>query len=514
MILLTIPAMITFGVYMIAMVMVGFWGYEETRTFNDFALGSRKLGAWVAGLSEQASGMSGWLLLGLPGAVYVAGVSTTWLSVGLVIGAYLNWRIVAPRLRTYTEQAGNAVTLSSYLEERFEDDSRVLRIVSAAIIIVFFTVYVASGLVAGGLLFEEIFGGGFEFSLTIAAIVIVIYTLLGGFLAVSITDVVQGVLMFLALIALPVIGIGLLGGFDALHDKLAGKSPALLDMGAEASFTGGTWGAGESLSAVAVVSLLAWGLGYFGQPHILARFMAINSTRDIPMARRIGTTWAIVTLTGATLVGLLAIALLEEPLENPETVFIALSAQLVSPWVASLLLVAVLAAIKSTADSQLLVSSTALTEDFYRAFGNRRAPDATLLWVSRITVVAVALIAYMIALRGGAVLDIVAYAWAGFGAAFGPVIILSLFWSRMTGAGAKAGMVAGALTVVLWEDIDPLLGPLETGVYEMVPGVLAATAAAVIFGKYVGRPPQRTWHGAMETDEATSTHPARESLRK
>ncbi|MGP3983320.1 sodium/proline symporter PutP [Streptomyces sp. KR80] len=501
MLVLTVPVMITFGIFLLAMVMVSIWAYQETTTFSDFALGGRRLGAPVAALSAGASDMSGWLFLGLPGAVYAGGIGATWIAVGLVIGTYLNWRFVAPRLRTYTELADDSVTLSAYLEERFEDTSRVLRIVSATVIVVFFTVYVASGLLAGGVLFEEIFGGGFDFALTVFAVVIVVYTFIGGFRGVSVTHSVQATLMLLAAIALPVTGIGLLGGFDVLQGALADKSGALLDMGAKADFDGGGWAAGEPLGTVAVISLLAWGLGYFGQPHILVRFMSIRSTREIPMARRIGVGWVVVVLAGASLTGLVGIAALKEPLDNPETVFITLSAELVNPWVAGILLVAVLAAIKSTADSQLLVSATALTEDFYRAFLHRRASDASLVVAGRATVVAVALVAYAIARSGGAVLDIVAYAWAGFGAAFGPVIVLSLYWPRMTRAGAMAGIVTGAVTVVLWKRIDPLLGPLETGVYEMVPGVLAATAAALLFGRFVGYPPGRTWSGAMEKQD-------------
>ncbi|MFI6769366.1 sodium/proline symporter PutP [Streptomyces sp. NPDC050355] len=496
--------MITFGIFLLAMVAVGIATYQDTLTFSDFALGGRRLSAPLAALSAGASDMSGWLFLGLPGAVYAAGIGASWIAVGLAVGTYLNWRLVAPRLRTYTELAGDAKTLSAYFEERFEDGSRMLRVVSATVTVVFFTVYVASGLLAGGVLFEGIFGGGFEFALTVFAVVIVVYTVLGGFRAVSVTHSVQATLMFCAAVALPTIGIGLLGGFGAMHEALTRKSPALLDVGAKAGFDGVRWASGEPLGAVAVISLLAWGLGYFGQPHILTRFMSIRSTREIPLARRIGVSWVVVSLAGASLVGLVGVAALDQPLENPETVFIALCAQLVNPWIAGILLVAVLAAIKSTADSQLLVSAMALTEDFYRAFVKRRASDASMVLASRVAVVAVAVVAYVIALSGGAVLDIVAYAWAGFGSAFGPVILLSLYWPRMTRAGAMAGMVAGAVTVVLWKHIDPLLGPLQSGVYEMVPGVLAATAAALLFGKFVGRPPRRVWSGSMEKRAASS----------
>ncbi|GGX24167.1 sodium/proline symporter PutP [Streptomyces noursei] len=495
---LIVPVMITFGIFLLAMVTAGIWAYQDTLTFSDFALGGRRLSAPVAALSAGASDMSGWLFLALPGAVYEGGIGATWIAVGLVIGTYLNWRLIAPRLRTYTELAGDAKTLPAYLEERFEDGSRMLRLVSATVTVVFFTVYVASGLLAGGTLFEGIFGGGYEFALTVFAVVIVIYTVLGGFRAVSVTHSVQAALMFCAAVALPTIGIAVLGGFGKLHGALTGKNASLLDMGAKASFNGSRWTSGQPLSAVAVISLLAWGLGYFGQPHILVRFMSIRSTREIPLARRIGVRWVAVVLAGASLVGLVGIAALDHPLAKPQTVFIALCAQLVNPWIAGVLLVAVLAAIKSTTDSQLLVSAMALTEDFYRAFVKRQASDASMVLAARVTVVAVALVAYLIALSGGAVLDIVAYAWAGFGAAFGPVILLSLYWPRMTRAGAMAGIVTGALTVVMWKHIDPLLGPLRSGIYEMVPGVLAATAAALLFGKFVGRPPLRTWSGSME----------------
>lgn len=496
------PILTTFIVYLVVMIAIGVWVYNRTTTLSDFALGGRSLNAPTAALSAQASDMSGWLLLGLPGAVYAAGIGATWIAIGLAIGTYLNWLFVAPRLRTYTEHARNAVSLSAYLEERFEDRTRLLRSVSALVIVVFFTVYVSSGLVAGGLLFEEVFGVNATLAITVAVAVIVIYAFLGGFLAVSFTDAVQGTLMFLALLVLPLIGVGLLGGFGALGDSLNERSPALLDMGREASFADGTWGAGGSLGFIAVASLLAWGLGYFGQPHILARFMGIRSARHVPAARRIGVGWVLVTLAGASLVGLVGIGLLDEPLDNPETVFIALTQQLLNPWIAGILLAAVLAAIMSTADSQLIVSSTALTEDFFRAFLHRDATQSTLVWVGRSTVIVVALVAYVIALGGGAVLDIVAYAWAGFGAAFGPVILLSLFWPRMTWAGALAGIVGGAGTVLVWGQVDVLV---ETGVYEMVPGWIVATAAALIFGKFVGRRPERDWVGAME-------HPVEEEL--
>lgn len=500
MLALTVPVMITFGLFLIAMVMVGIWMYEETATFADFALGGRRLNAPAAALSAGASDMSGWLFLGFPGAVYAGGIGATWIAVGLAVGTYLNWRFVAPRLRTYTELAGNALTLPAYLEERFEDRSKALRLLSASTIVVFFTAYVASGLIAGGLLFDEIFGVGYTLALTVFAVVMVVYTLLGGFRAVSKTHSIQATLMLLSAIALPAIGLSVLGGFGALQGQLADKSPGLLDAGAEVGFSNGDWTVGQPLGVIAVISLLAWGLGYFGQPHILVRFMSIRSTRDIPRARFIGVSWVIAVLAGASLIGLLGIALIDKPLADPETLFIKLSAQLANPWIAGILLVGVLAAIKSTADSQLLVSATSLAEDFYRALFHRQASDTVLVLAGRVALVIVAGVAYVIALSGGGVLDVVAHAWAGFGAAFGPVILLSLYWPRMSAAGAKAGMVAGALTVVLWKQIDPLLGPLQTGIYEIVPGALAATVAALFFGRFIGRLPEREWHGTMQRE--------------
>ncbi|WP_037845262.1 sodium/proline symporter PutP [Streptomyces sp. NRRL S-455] len=490
---LSAPILTTFLVYVAAMIGTGVWAYTRTRTFADFALGGRRLNGVVAALSAGASDMSGWLFLALPGAVYAAGLGASWIAVGLVVGTYLNWLFVAPRLRTYTERAENAVSLSAYLEERFEDRTRMLRLVSAAITLVFFTVYVASGLVAGGLLFEQVFDIRFGVGVTLTALVIVIYACLGGFLAVSLTHVMQAGLMFLALLVIPLTGIATLGGFGALGDAVDDKEPALLNMGARIGYADGQWAETGSLGAVATVSLLAWGLGYFGQPHILARFMGIRSTRAVPAARRIGTAWAAVVLGGATLVGLVGIGQPGTPLGDPDTVYIVLTETLLTPWVAGVMLIAVLAAIMSTADSQLLVSSTALTEDFYRAFLHRRAGDKALVRVGRGAVVLVILVALAIALRGGGLLDIVAQAWAGFGAAFGPVVLLSLYWPRMTWAGAMAGMVSGAAAVLLWDDINPLLGPLESDIYEMVPGVLVATAAALVFGRFVGRPPKRAF---------------------
>jgi sodium/proline symporter len=493
---LSVPELTTFLVYFVVLIVIGIWVYRRTQTLGDFLLGGRGLNTPTAALSAQASDMSGWLLLGLPGAVYVSGLGATWIAIGLAVGTYLNWKLVAPRLRTYTERANDALTLSAYFDDRFEDRTRLLRLASALVIVIFFSVYVSAQLVAGGILFEEVFGADVTFAITVAALAIVAYAFLGGFLAVSLTDAIQGSLMWIALIALPLVAIGIVGGVTALTADLERESGALLAMNAEAELVGDSWVLGERLGIVAVVSGLAWGLGYFGQPHILARFMGIRSAAMIKPARRIGVTWVVTTLAGACLVGLVGIVYFTEPLGNPETVFIALIQDLLNPWVGGILLAAVLAAAMSTADSQLLVSSSALTEDLYRAFLRRDATQTELVWAGRATVVLVAVIAYGLALQGGGVLEIVEFAWAGFGAAFGPLIIASLFWPRMTAVGAGAGMVVGALTVVLWAQFDPF----GWGLYELLPGFVAGAIAIVVFNP-LGRPPERAWVGASGQEE-------------
>ncbi|AHY45602.1 sodium/proline symporter [Rubrobacter radiotolerans] len=477
------PALVTFGVYLIGMLGIGVWVYQRNKNLSDFVIGGRTLGSWVAALSAQASDMSGWLLLGLPGAAYVGGLGAGWIALGLAVGTYFNWRLIASRLRVYTERAGalqhegGSITLSEYFENRFEDRSHLLRVISALVIIVFYSIYVASGLVAGGILFNEIFGIDTTLAITIAVLVIVSYTFLGGFLAVSFTDFFQGSLMWLALMVVPVIVILSIGGFNPLVDGLEAKEPALLSPLGNVSIEDGGWIATGSLGLVLILSGLGWGLGYFGQPHILARFMGIRSAREVPRARIIAMVWVLTALTASMFIGLIAIEYFGEQLANPETAFIRMVQEVFNPWIAGILLAAVLAAIMSTADSQLLVASSALSEDFYRTFLNRDASDAVLLWVGRITVIAVAIVAYTLALGGGTVLDLVAYAWAGFGAAFGPLIVMSLFWRRMNRWGALAGMVGGAATVVLWRQLDPF----GWGLYEILPGFAVGIVLIVIF---------------------------------
>ena len=459
---------LTFAVYFACVLLIGWHAYRRTRDLSDFILGGRRLQSGVAALSASASDMSGWLLLGLPGFAYAAGLESAWLAGGLLLGTWLNWRIVARRLRVFSEVYGNALTLPEYFANRFEERSGLLRGLSALTILAFFLVYTASGLVAGGKLFESVFGVPYVWAVGLAVLSIILYTAVGGFLAVSWTDVLQGLLMALALIVVPWIALHQVGGLDAAVEQVRATDPRLLD-----PFTRTD---GSAIGLIGIVSLAAWGLGYFGQPHILARFQAIESPHKIGTARRIAVTWVAITLAGATLTGMTGILLMDPPLaaDARETVFIALTSLLFHPIVAGLLLAAILAAIMSTADSQLLVCSSAFTEDVYRTLGRRSASQTELVLVGRLAVILVSLVAFAIALDPQTlVLELVAYAWAGLGAAFGPAVVLSLYWARMTGLGALAGVLTGGLTVVAWKQLEGGLFDL----YEIVPGILGSTLA-------------------------------------
>ena len=471
------PTLVTFAVYIAAMLGIGWWAWRRTRTFDDFILGGRSLNPFVTALATGASDMSGWLLMGLPGALYVGGASESWIAIGLVLGAYANWKLVAARLRVYTERADNALTLPDYFTRRFEDRSGLLRIYSAVVILVFFAIYSASGIVAGARLFEVTFGVDYTTALWAGAAATILYTLVGGFLAVSWTDTVQATLMIFALVLAPIVVVSSVGGVDASVAIIRELDPGRLD------FLRGT-------TTVGIISLLAWGLGYVGQPHILARFMAAESVQAIAPARRIAMTWMVLCLAGAMAVGFFGIAWFGAhpdaagPVnENPERVFIVLSQLLFNPWIAGVLLAAVLAAVMSTLSCQLLVCSSALTEDFYKTFLRPRASQTELVWVGRATLLAVALVAIALAWNPeNRVLDLVSYAWAGFGSAFGPVVVLSLLWKRMTRNGALAGMLTGAIVVLVWKQYAWF------GLYEMVPGFALACLAIVVVSR-LGAPP-------------------------
>ncbi|ASU81469.1 sodium/proline symporter PutP [Nocardiopsis gilva YIM 90087] len=478
----------TFAMYFVAMVAIGLWVYKRTTSLSDFVLGGRQLNSWVAGLSANASDFSAWLLLGLPGAIYLSGLGEAWIAVGLAIGFAASWYLIAGRLRVYTERAtdarnggeSNSLTLSSYLENRFGDHSGVLRGASAILILLFYLFYVASGLVAMGGLFEKVFDMPSAVAIIVGVSIVVLYTFLGGFLAVSYTDVIQAVMMWLALLVVPIVAI-----IVVMTDPSAGHE---VDFG---SMLGGVEGTnlGDALAPIAIISGLAWGIGYLGQPHILARFMGIRSAKAVPQAAVISVGWAVTAMALALLVGFTGVVFFDTPLEDAEQVFPSLISALMNPWVAGLLLAAILAAVMSTADSQLLVASSAITEDGYRAFVNREASPMKLVWISRAAVVGVAVAAAAIALSGNqTIMELVGYAWAGFGAGFGPVILLSLYWRKMNRGGALAGMVGGGATAVIWTELDARV--MHTDLYAMVPAVVVSLIAIAVFNN-LGRASQQ-----------------------
>ncbi|UTW10474.1 sodium/proline symporter PutP [Marinobacterium rhizophilum] len=472
----------TFIVYLIMMLGIGLYAYRRTASSSDYFLGGRSLGPWPAALSAGASDMSGWLLLGLPGYAFAAGMEAIWLGGGLLLGTYLNWLLVAKRLRTYSFEANDALTLPEFFSNRFEDKSKMIQVISAFFILLFFLFYTSSGLVAGGKLFETVFGLDYSIAVIIGTVAVVSYTLFGGFLAVSWTDLVQGLLMAAALLVVPVVAMQADGGITALFSALEAKNPELLTIWNDAS--------GEPLTWIAIVSLAAWGLGYFGQPHILARFAGIRDNAAVPTARRIAVIWSGLAMAGAFLVGLTGIVYVDSnmggSLGDGETIFMVLVNAMFNPVIAGILLAAILAAIMSTADSQLLVSSSALAEDFYRNLFRKDASQQEIVMVGRLAVIALSIVALILAMNpDSTVLGLVSYAWAGFGAAFGPTLILALYWKRMNRAGALAGILVGGITVVVWKQLSGGLFDL----YEIVPGIVFATLAIIIATLATSAPP-------------------------
>ena len=468
-------SIIAIAIYLLILLVIGYYSYRKTTNISDYMLGGRGLGPMVTALSAGASDMSGWMLMGLPGAVYLTGISSFWIGIGLTLGAYLNYRLLAPRFRVYTEVANDSLTVPDYLENRFKDKSNMLRLVSGVVILVFFVLYVSSGIVAGGKLFESTFGLTYTMGVVVTLTVVVLYTFFGGFLAVSLTDCFQGSLMFICLVMVPVVAymnIGVDPGTFA--NKVKAIDPALFDM-----FRG--------TSVATIIGFMAWGLGYFGQPHIIVRFMAIKSAKELKSARRIGIGWMAIGLLGAVASGLIGLIFFTEkniPLNDPETVFLRLGDILFHPFITGLILAAVLAAIMSTLSSQLLVCSSSITKDFYLTFFNKEASDKQQLVIGRLSVLVVAAVATFFAyLPNKTILSIVGQAWAGFGSAFGPVLLLSLHWKRMTKWGALSGMVVGGLTVIIW-----IVSGLSSYIYEMVPGFSLSLIAVIVVSLLTEKP--------------------------
>lgn len=468
-------SIIAIGVYLLILLTIGYYSYKKTSNLSDYMIGGRGLGPLVTALSAGASDMSGWMLMGLPGAVYLTGISNIWIGIGLTVGAYFNYLLLAPRFRVYTEIANDSMTIPDYLENRFKDKSNILRLVSGIVILVFFILYVSSGLVAGGKLFVDTYKLTYTMGVVVTLSVVVLYTYYGGFLAVSLTDFFQGTLMFVCLITVPVVAYMNIGVDPGTFvNKVKAIDPKLFDI-----FRG--------TSIASIISLLAWGLGYFGQPHIIVRFMAIKSAKELKSARRIGIGWMAIGLLGAVVSGIIGLVYFTEhntPLSDPETVFLRLGDILFHPFITGIILSAVLAAIMSTISSQLLVCSSSITKDFYLAFFNKEASEKQQMVIGKLAVLVVAAFATVLAyLPNKTILDIVGQAWAGFGSSFGPVLLLSLYWKRMTKWGALSGMIIGGITVLLWI----VLG-LSSFLYEMIPGFSLSLLSVIIVSLLTKKP--------------------------
>lgn len=463
---------ISLGVYFAVMVYIGYRAYRKTTGHEGYMLAGRSLPPWVAALSAGASDMSGWLMMGLPGAIYLAGLIEAWIAVGLTVGAYLNWLIVAPRLRAYTQVSRNSITVPSYFENRTRDRSRLLRIISSAIILIFFTPYVASGMVSGGKFFVSAFNGSYLVGMILVTVVTLSYTLFGGFLGASHTDVVQGIMLAIAVLIVPAAAVIAVGGPGEAISLISTLGPDHFNLFGGTGLT--------TVTVIGVLSGLAWGLGYFGQPHIVVRFMALQSPQAAKTGRRIGLLWQALSLCGAVLAGLVGVAFVEVRginLADPETVLLMMAQVLLHPLIAGLVLAAVLAAVMSTFSSQLIVCSSALVEDIYKVIRKTPPSDKTLVMLGRLGVLLVTGVAVLFALdEESSILSIVSFAWAGFGASFGPIIILSLYWRKLTNWGALAGMIVGAITVFSWSAASGGIFDL----YELLPGFIFGTLATVI----------------------------------
>ncbi|MCF0224093.1 MAG: sodium/proline symporter PutP [Fibrobacter sp.] len=499
---------LVFILYLLVMLGIGAFFSKKANSLNAYYLGNRGMNKWVVAMSAQASDMSGWMLMGLPGAIYLSGFSEAWIGIGLVVGTYFNWKIVGRRLRKYSHFCGDSITLPDFLSNRFRDEKGVIRVIASIFILAFFLFYTVSGFVASAKLFGTIFGMDYTTGLVIGAIVVVSYTFMGGFFAVCWTDFVQALMMLLAVLVVPTIICVSGGGFASTMDAVNVQNPYLMSLFTNAS-------SGKAIGFISLISSLAWGLGYFGMPHILVRFMSIKNADEITHSRRIAMTWVIVCLGAVIMIGLLgryyvsanSASLIAQGFVSadgsidPERIFMILCQALCHPVVASVLMAAILAAIMSTADSQLLVSASAFSNDMYKHLFRKKASNKELMWVSRAVVAVIAIIAVLIAYQGrpeeasaaasavagkkgflDVVMSLVSFAWAGFGATFGPLVLLALFWKRTNLAGAVAGMLVGGITAFVWKFyLADMASSCEIfGIYELVPGFVLSFATIVV----------------------------------
>lgn len=483
------PIALAFILYLVLMMSIGLYYSRRQKNLSSYILGDRQLGPWLTSMSAEASDMSGWMLMGLPGYAYLHGLSAFWTGIGLIVGTWANWVLVSQRLRNYTEVADNSLTIPDYLSNRFEDRKNGLRLICALFIILFFIIYTSSGFVAAGKLFNTIFGISYLHALLLGAFVVVFYTFLGGFSAVALTDFIQGTMMFFTVLYVPVAATIALGGPMPTLDILSKEGSDFFSFFPDST--------GVSALLVMIVSSLGWGLGYFGQPHILVKFMAIGDPKELKKSTRIAMTWVLLSLSFAIAIGVVGKAYLSTPLENAnaERVFILMAESLSAPFITGIIWSAILAAIMSTSSSQLLVTSSAVSRDLFQAFLKKDASEKTLIRVSRLSVLLVSAIAvYLGSDPNSYIFSIVSYAWAGFGACFGATVLISLYWKRMTLKGAYAGVIVGGLTVLIWKHFEWF------GLYELVPGFFFSVAAIVIVSLMDKKPSEtilKTFEKAM-----------------
>jgi len=470
----TVAVLTAFVLYLCIMVGIGVWSMKKTSSAEDYFLGGRGLNGWVAALSAQASDMSGWLLMGLPGSIYALGTGQAWIAIGLFIGTVCNWLLISKRLRSYTIIAGNSMTLPEFFENRYHDRKKILLTISSVVIVIFFLVYTASALASGGKLFNAVFGIDYHIALAIGAVVILLYTFLGGFLAVCTTDFIQGMLMLIGLMLVPIFAYSFIDG------SFQGQIEAGNVAGGYESYISLFSNGGRPYRFIDILSQLAWGLGYCGMPHILVRFMAVKDEKELKKSSVIAITWCFLSLVAACVIGVLGRAYFAgDVLEDSENVFIQMinsvfNDKLAVPFIGGIFICGILAAIMSTADSQLLVCASSVSKDIYKNIVKPDADDKKLLFISRITVIVVALLAFVIAWDPeSSIMGLVSDAWAGLGSAFGPLVVLSLFWKRANLSGAIAGIVSGGLTVIIWDYIPLINGKTiyaATGIYSLLTG--------------------------------------------
>ena len=483
----SVQIMIVMIIYMAAVIGIGIgFARKANKSSEDYFLGGRTLGPWVTAMSAEASDMSGGLLMGLPGVAYWCGIAdAAWTAIGLAVGTYINWLIISKRLRRYSEKAGNSITLPEFFSNRFHENGKLVMTISALFILIFFTVYAASCLVTCGKLFSTLFGLDYVPMMIVGAVFVLVYTIIGGFLAESVSDFMQAIVMIVALVVIVITGTVTAGGLSSVIEN-AGSIPGFLEFfgiaspvtvdGVQQSVNGvPQFGAAGSYGFVAIISTLAWGLGYFGMPQVLLRFMAIRSEHELTRSRRIATVWVLISLFVAVFIGVVGRVLYPDALTTDsasENVFILLATNLLPPLLAGLVMAGILAATISSSDSYLLIAASAFSKNIYQGIFRRKATDRQVLLVSRVTLLVITLIAVVIALDEKSVIfTLVSFAWAGFGATFGPLMIMSLFWKRINRAGAVAGMISGGATVFLWKlVIRPLGGVWD--IYELLPAFL------------------------------------------